>query len=242
MTSPERSHQILAKLIASAATVPMSLPSALCAACAKELPMTGAAMVLQSTAGLDRVVAATDGLAVAVEHLQFELGEGPGVDAVRQDGPVLRSELRTTSSEWPLFAPAAVAEGVAAVFAFPLHVGGIRLGVLDLYRDTPGGLIDGILSEALAYADAATAVLLHLQALSRPGGDLHPQLTGFTADRAEIHQATGMISAQASVTLVDALLLLRARAYSTNRTMLAVSRDVLDRRERFYPDGEPDDA
>ena len=68
-------------------------------------------------------------------------------------------------------------------------------------------------------------------------GDLHPQLTGFSADRAEIHQATGMISAQAGVTLVDALLLLRARAYSTNRTMLDISRDVLDRRERFYPDG-----
>jgi len=242
MTSPERSHEILAKLIVSAATVPMSLPAALCAACAKELPMTGAAMVLQSTAGLDRVVAATDGLAVTIEHLQFELGEGPGVDAVRQDGPVLRSELRATSNEWPLFAPAAVTEGVEAVFAFPLHVGGIRLGVLDLYRDTPGGLIDGVLSEALAYADAATAVLLHLQALSRPGGDLHPQLTGFAADRAEIHQATGMISAQASVTLVDALLLLRGRAYSTNRTMLAVSRDVLDRRERFYPDGGSDNA
>ena len=102
--------------------------------------------------------------------------------------------------------------------------------------------MDGILSEALAYADAATSVLLHLQALSRPSGDLHPQLTGFAADRAEIHQATGMISAQASVTLVDALLLLRARAYSTSRTMLEVSRDVLDRQERFYPDGESDNG
>jgi hypothetical protein len=197
-------------------------------------------MVLQSTAGLDRVVAATDGLAVSIEHLQFELGEGPGVDAVRQDGPVLRSELRTATGEWPLFAPAAVAEGAEAAFAIPLNVGGIRLGVLDLYRDAPGGLHDGILSDALAFADAATAVLLHLQALSRPSGTLHPQLTGFAADRAEIHQATGMISAQASVTLVDALLLLRARAYSTGRTMLDVSRDVLDRRERFYPDGRTD--
>ncbi|MET0865033.1 MAG: GAF and ANTAR domain-containing protein [Nakamurella sp.] len=242
MASPERSHEILAKLIVQVAAAPMTLPSALCASCAEDLPMTGAAMVLQSSAGLDRVVAATDGLAVDVEHLQFELGEGPGVDAVRQDGPVLRSELRATTSEWPLFAPAAVSAGVEAAFAFPLHVGGIRLGVLDLYRDTPGGLLDGLLSEALAYADAATAVLLHLQALSRPSGDLHPQLTGFSADRAEIHQATGMISAQAGVTLVDALLLLRARAYSTNRTMLAVSRDVLDRRERFYPDGESADA
>jgi len=203
--------------------------------------MTGAAVVLQSTAGLDRIVAAT-GIAMSIEDLQFELGEGPGVDALSQDGPVLRSDLRSANARWPMFAPAALAAGVGAVFAFPLQVGGIRLGVLDLYRDAPGALFDGVLAEALAYAEAATAVLLHLQALANPAGGLHPQLTGFTADRAEIHQATGMISAQAGVSLVEALLLLRARSYSTNRTMLAVSRDVLGRRLRFEPDSDADHA
>jgi hypothetical protein len=51
-----------------------------------------------------------------------------------------------------------------------------------------------------------------------------------------------MISAQAGVSLVDALLLLRARAYSTNRTMLAISRDVLARQLRFGSDVESDNA
>lgn len=204
--------------------------------------MTGAAMVLQSTAGLDRVVAATPELATVVEELQFELGEGPGIDALRQDGPVLWSDLRTAAHRWPMFAPAALDAGVRAAFSFPLHVGGIRLGVLDLYRNEHGGLMDGVLSEALAYAEAATAVLLHLQALAHPESGLHPQLAGFAADRAEIHQATGMISAQAEVTLVEALLLLRARAYSTERTMLEVSRDVIDRRLRFDPDSESNPA
>ena len=241
MTQPGRAHDILAKLIVRSATNAVSLPAALCASCVADLPMTGAAIVLQSIAGLDRVVAA-EGVATAVEELQFELGEGPGVDALKQDGPVLRSDLRSAAGRWPMFAPAARAAGVEAAFAFPLQVGGIRLGVLDLYRDTPGALIDGILSEALAHAEAATAVLLHLQALSHPSGGLHPQLTGFTADRAEIHQATGMISAQAEVSLVEALLLLRARSYSTDRTMLDVSRDVLDRRLRFKPDFESGNA
>lgn len=242
MTSSGRAHDILAKLIVSSATNAVSLPEALCASCASDLPMTGAAMVLQSSAGLDRVVAAAGGLAVTVEELQFELGEGPGVDALQQDGPVLRSDLQSAVGRWPMFAPAAMAVGVHAAFAFPLQVGGIHLGVLDLYRDMPGGLFDGILAEALAYAEAATAVLLHLQALSHPSGGLHPQLTGFTADRAEIHQATGMISAQAGVSLVEALLLLRARSYSMNRTMLSVSRDVLGRRLRFDPDSDSDNA
>ena len=242
MTSPARANEILAKVITESAIQSQTLPVTLCQICARDLPITGAAVVLQSTAGLDRVVAATEGMAAAVEELQFELGEGPGVDALRQDGPVLRSHLDSAITQWPMFAPAALAAGVAAVFAFPLQVGGIRLGVLDMYRDTAGPLLDGVLSEALAYAHAATAVLLHLQALSNPAAGLHPQLTGFTADRAEIHQATGMISAQAGVSLVDALLLLRARAYATNRTMLEVSRDVLGRTLRFGSDIESDNA
>ena len=242
MTSPGRSHDILETLIIESATRSITLPSALCGVCSRTLPMTGVAIVLQSTAGLDRIVAATDGLAATVEELQFDLGEGPGVDALRQEGPVLRSDLRTAAVRWPVFAPAAAAVGVAAAFAFPLQVGGIRLGVLDLYRDTTGGPLNGVLSEALAFADAATAVLLHLQAMGHPGAALHPALTGLTADRVEIHQATGMISAQAQVTLVDALLLLRARAYSTNTTMLAMSREVLGRRVRFDTDRRSDRA
>jgi hypothetical protein len=239
MTGPIRSHDILAKLLVGSVTQTpaVSLPAALCVSCATDLPMTGVAMVLQSSAGLDRVVAATPGLAEKAEELQFEFGEGPGVDAMRLEGPVLRSDLVTSARQWPMFGPAAEQVGVRAAFAFPLQVGGIRLGVLDLYRDAPGRLLDGVLSEALSYAEAATAVLLHLQALAHPSV-LHPQLTGFTADRAEIHQATGMIAAQARVTLVEALLLLRARAYSSDLTMLEVSREVLARRLRFDPDNE----
>jgi AmiR/NasT family two-component response regulator len=108
--------------------------------------------------------------------------------------------------------------------------------VLDLYRDTPGGLTDQGLTEASAWAAAAAELLLRLQAQARPPTELHPQLTGGTADRAEIHQATGMIAAQTRLTVADALPLLRARAYATGRSMLAVARDVLAHRTRFDHD------
>ncbi len=237
MTHPSgRSQEILAAVLLESREWSITLPVALCQACARTVPMTGAAMVLKSVAGLDRMVGATSGMADTMEGLQFEFGEGPGVDAVRQDGPVLVSTLDGALRRWPLYTPAALDAGVRAAFAFPLQVGGIRLGVLDLYRDEPGSLFDGVLFEALAYAQAATAVLLHLQALSGGTDSLHPQLTGFAADRAEIHQATGMISAQAEVTLVEALLLLRARAFAADRSMLSLSQDIIARRLRFDPD------
>ena len=58
MTSPVRANEILAKVITESATDSQTLPMTLCRICARELPITGAAIVLQSTAGLDRVVAA----------------------------------------------------------------------------------------------------------------------------------------------------------------------------------------
>ena len=54
-----------------------SMLLALCRLCVVGLSLTGAALVLLSSAGLDRVVAATDGTAAAAEDLQFDLGEGP---------------------------------------------------------------------------------------------------------------------------------------------------------------------
>ena len=65
---------------------------------------------------------------------------------------------------------AALDAGSSAVFAFPLRMGGIRLGVLDLYRDRAGALSDQELAEALAFADAATMLLLQLQSLDPDGG------------------------------------------------------------------------
>jgi AmiR/NasT family two-component response regulator len=46
-------------------------------------------------------------------------------------------------------------------------------------------------------------------------------------DRAEVHQATGVVSVHAAVTLQDALLLMRARAYAEQRPIAELAKDVL---------------
>lgn len=112
--------------------------------------------------------------------------------------------------------------GIRAVFAFPLRVGAIRIGVLDLYRDRAGTLSADELTEALSFADAATLVLLHAQAGS-PASEPFPELD----ERAEVHQATGVISVQGAVGLAEALVLLRARAFAEGRPVGDVARDVL---------------
>ena len=162
------------------------------------------------------------------------------MDASRQRRPVLQPDLaRTASSRWPEFGPAVLGAGIAAIFAFPLQIGAIRLGILDLYRTAPGNLDDEQLADALAYADAAVSILLALQGTIAAGHGLHEQIGHPLESRAEIHQATGVISVQAIVSVTEALVLLRAHAYAIDEPILHIARQVLAGSLRF--DSETDD-
>jgi len=204
-----------------------ALASALVHQCAGALPVKGVGLALMTERGPAGTVAATDGAALILEDLQFTLGEGPCVDASQSGRPVLQPDLAATAPPlWPAFADGALNAGVAAVFAFPLRVGAIRVGVLDLYRETPGALSPPELREALSFADAATLLLLYLQTRAADDEFSAASVTVLD-DRAEVHQATGAVSVQARVGLAEALVLLRARAYAEQRPVGDVARDVL---------------
>ena len=68
-----------------------------------------------------------------------------------------------------------------------------------------------------------------------PLGDLALELETLGGTRTEIHQATGMVSAQLEVSAADALVRLRAHAYAEGRTLSDVAADVLGRRLRLPP-------
>ncbi len=206
----------------------LDLPACLARLCARTVPVSGVGLALMTDEGPAGTVAATDGTALQLEELQFSLGEGPCVDASRTGRPVLQPDVsRTAPARWPAFAAGAEAAGLVAVFAFPLRVGAIRLGVLDLYRTTAGALSAEELADALSFADAATAILLHLQA-QIAGWDLPAASLTLFDDRAEVHQATGVVSVQAAVSLQEALLLLRARAFADQRLIGELALDVLN--------------
>jgi diguanylate cyclase (GGDEF)-like protein len=149
------------------------------------MPVTGAGVTLIGAELAPRYVTASDASALRFEQLQSELGEGPCLAVYESGGaievPDLRSEVR-----FPSFAPRALDAGLAAVFTFPLDHGDVRLGALDLYRDTPGPLSPGSLTAAQTLADVAAAYLINaqgrldLQALSERSrhASLHDALTG----------------------------------------------------------------
>jgi hypothetical protein len=171
------------------------------------MDVTGVGLSLIGNEGPTAILAATEGAGRAIEELQFGLGEGPCLDSVSTGRPVLHADLaRTASPLWPGFTSGALEAGVAAVFAFPLQVGAIALGALDLSRDTAGPLVEVDVREAVALAGAATVLLLHLQ-LNSGHADIHVDLADSLVHRAVVHQATGMIAGQMEIGLADALTL-----------------------------------
>jgi hypothetical protein len=120
------------------------------------------------------------------------------------------------------------------MFSLPIRAGGVRLGVLDLYRGRSGPLTGEQLADALIFADIVLVL-----ALDRLGGITpHPEefVDGAFSDRrAVVHQATGMVSVQLDVTVTEALARLRARAYAHDRRLAEVAADVVARRLWFDP-------
>jgi hypothetical protein len=211
----------------------------LCDACVAGLPgVAGVGLAVMTSLPAQQVRYASDPVSSRVEELQVVLGEGPCVEAFTQGRPVLASDLDDDSwlQRWPAFTPAAVSAGARALFALPLQVGSVRLGVMDLYRALPGVLTGDDLSEALAFADAATDLLLAEQL---PGGQRAGSAALF-AHRAVVHQATGMISAQLGVPVAEALLRLRSHAYASEQGLDEIAREVVARRLRFDEMGGSD--
>jgi hypothetical protein len=127
---------------------------------------------------------------------------------------------------------------VRAVFALPLRIGAISVGALLAHRAMAGPLVDGALADAFALADAVTLLLLHRESTGtgRPGSADDGPRPGWARPatyRAEVHQATGMISVQLGVSLAEALARLRAYAYADGRLIAEVATDVVARRLRF---------
>lgn len=213
----------------------------LCAVCAEMTGVTGAGIMLMSGDVPRGSLCTTNPTSEVIERLQFELGEGPCVDAYEQDRPVLESDLSQPSTpRWIAFSPPAVAAGVRAIFGFPLHVGAVRLGALNLYRDRPGPLTADQHADALVMAGVAAHAVLLMQA-NAPPGTLAADLERGADFQFVVHQASGMVAAQLGIPVVQALIRLRAHAFGNGRSLADVARDVVSRRLRFDDASGEDD-
>jgi GAF domain-containing protein len=209
----------------------------LCDVAAAATEMTGAGFLLMSGDVARGSLCSSDAVSALVEDLQFTLGEGPCMDAYNEDGPVLEPDLADPETpRWTAFTPRAVDAGVRAIFGFPVKIGVVKLGSLNLYRDQPGALSDDQHADSLVMADVAARAVIAMQSDASPG-ELAANLETGANLRFAVHQASGMVSAQLGVSVGEALIRLRAYAFRENRLLDEVADDVVGRRLRFDDSG-----
>ncbi|MEA9998498.1 GAF domain-containing protein [Cryobacterium sp. RTS3] len=220
----------------------------LCAPFLRVLPVDGAAISTLGAPFGTETISASDAFAARIDELQFDLGEGPCWRALATRRPVLSPDVRLEqNAAWPMFRAALGETDVGGLFAFPLAIGTLEIGAVDLYSFVAGPLPPDAVADATRLADIVARVVLR-RALRGygsaendsewtavdgpdPAAPTKPEGEGFS--RRVIHQATGMILAQLDLSAADALLLLRGYAFSNARSVRSVAHDVVARKFDF---------
>lgn len=228
----------LAGLGLSTATRRRPLPSRLAAACTAVLPVDGAAICLLDPAGIRVPAGVSDHDAATAERLEFTAGQGPGLDAHTAGCTVIATET-LIAQEWPMYYHCLVEHTrFRAITAVPLPGALLGLGTLELYFRRPHGIADLDMIDTDHIATQITDLLTQNGAADptpRPGWSDTPDAAGRTA----VITAIELLGTTLTLSGYDALTLLRARAYATDRTVDALAADILRHRipiDQFCPD------
>jgi hypothetical protein len=213
----------------------------LCEACVVLLDIDAAAISLVFDGANSGTLGSSGASARIYDELQFTLGEGPCLASVLQRIPILIVDLADPAdARWPAYRPAMLAHQIRGVYAIPVVVAGEFVGALDLFRARPGPLLATDLAGAVAAAELAAIPVLDLldgdlqAAVTDPNSNAWAELNKLT--RAELSQAIGMLVAQLEVEPALALILLRAHAYASGRSVTGIASDILDRRLKLEAD------
>jgi hypothetical protein len=226
----------LAHGLARGAADGLPLPDRLCRAAASTLGCDGGAITIAYTQVERVTLCTTDATARLLEETQDVVGQGPGPDAFTT-GAYARFDLLDVDGpdpRWPLLeSDSLTALAPLVVHALPMGEGGARvIGVLTLHQHGTDREID--LDAALVVSRVVAAALL------ADGPSMQEAGQGPWSERAEVHQATGMVVAQLGVPETDALALLRAYAYSHEQSVATTAQAVITRTLAFSanPDQE----
>jgi hypothetical protein len=194
----------------------------LCRAATHALPAEGVGVSVM-TSDAQVAMAASDPRTSVLEELQFLVGEGPCKDAFGTGLPVLCEDLAgPAAARWPGYAPAVMAHGIRAVFAFPMQVGTARIGAVDVYRGEAGSLGEAVFVRAQHFTAFSLKTLLEPGAATVTPGIDEVGETDFA-----VYQAQGMVMIQLRVALDEALARLRGYAYAHDRPLTEVAREIL---------------
>ena len=178
-------------------------------------------IILRKKGGKADTVAATGEVVHEVHAAQFDLGEGPCLDATFEQENCGVPDLRE-ESRWPRWVPVALEHEVRGVVAIRLHSARETLGALNLYSRTPGALDADNVDIALIFAAHATEALSKARLVSN--------LQAALESRHLIGMAQGVVAARYDVPYETAFTVLQRYSNDTNTKLRDVAQMVVDAR------------
>jgi len=173
-----------AREINAAPDLDSTLDSIVCTA-ARSLPGIDHVGISLVTRGGDiETRCGTDDLVWVLDRLQYEVGEGPCLDAIATEQVVIVNHLRH-EQRWPKFVPRAVDHGLRAQMGLRLFVDGDTMGGLNLYATSTDTIDPDVWHLAELFAAHASLALGH----ARQETQLHAAI----ATRTVIGQAIGIV-------------------------------------------------
>jgi GAF domain-containing protein len=168
--------------------------------------------------GTVRTPAASDDVPAVVDAVQYETGEGPCLDAIREH-EVFQTDDLLNEPRWPNFSRrAAEASGVASMLAYRLFIEADTMGALNLYSKQKyafDGEDRAVGSIFAAHAAVALSAARH-----------QDQLEQAIETRDLIGQAKGILMARQDVTADQAFDMLRRGSQRLNIKLRELARQV----------------
>jgi GAF domain-containing protein len=165
-------------------------------------------------------VAASDPLVGKADQLQYELGEGPCLDAMAGQTPTVVIDMNA-ERRWPRFAPRAVELGVRSQMGIEIFRDGPAVGGLNLYAGKPGAFDDTTQHAATLFAVHAAIALDKTMTVT--------DLTKALQTRQTIGQAVGIVMHRYTVNEHAAFQYLVRVSQNSNIPLREVARTIVSK-------------
>ena len=217
----------VARLLGTQRTLPAKLETVVALA-KRTIPSCHAAGVCLIIEGEPTSAAVTDRLAVEIDLVQYDTGQGPCLAAI--DGSeIIRIDVIERDSRFSRFAPGALALDINSVLSMPLAANGEVVGALNLYSRLQDAFDDQTIEAAQPLADTA-ADAISRSPLYAYSLDMVEGLVETLESRALIAQATGVLMVTDACTAAEALDHLRGLALAGGASMRTVAERVVQER------------
>ncbi len=217
----------VARLLSTQRTLPAKLETVVAIA-KRTIPGCDAAGIILLIDGEPTSAAVTDRLAVEIDLVQYQTGQGPCLAAIT-DSQVIRIDVIERDRRFSRFAPGAMASDINSVLSIPLEANGEVVGGFNLYSHQVNAFDEqterAVQPLAEHAAEAISRSPLYVYSL-----DMVEGLVETLESRALIAQATGVLMVTDRCTSEEALDRLRGLALADGVSMrMAADRVLSDR-------------